>query len=139
MESSEEDGDFIYNKKLLNNFNTIIEDNRFCRSSDKLYLIVTADDFGYDARRDEGIVECFTKGIVTRASLLVNGSSAKTTAVQLAKDNNIPLGIHLNLTEGEPIDDRNWTLKGKNSRFFRGKFGFRDALSRCEIEISHVK
>lgn len=100
---------------------------------------MTADDFGYDAKRDDGIVRCFTKGIVTRASLLINGSSAKTTAIQLARQNDMPLGIHVNLTEGEPLQNGNWTLRADdNSRFFRGKFGLRAALSRGEIDTTHV-
>ena len=99
---------------------------------------MTADDFGYEAKRDDGILRCFTKGIVTRASLLINGSSAKTTAIQLARENDMPLGIHVNLTEGEPVQNGNRTLRDGDDRYFRGKFGFRQALSRGEIDTSHV-
>jgi len=43
-------------------------------------LVVTADDFGYCPRRDEGIVEAFLAGAVTSVSLLVNGTAAETAA-----------------------------------------------------------
>ena len=39
-------------------------------------LIVTADDLGISPERDEGIFEAFQHGIVTTASLLVNGCSS---------------------------------------------------------------
>lgn len=104
------------------------------------YLIVTADDYGYSAQRDNGIIESFNNGIVTRASLLVNGVSAQNSAVQLAKEHGLLLGIHLNLTEGKPLfqDGLNNSLLTTGS-FFRGKFGFRDALSRGEISMSDVQ
>jgi hypothetical protein len=54
-------------------------------------LIITADDFGYDDDRNRGIVESFTKGAITRTSLLVNGVSC-VNACRLAKLYNIPLG-----------------------------------------------
>lgn len=46
----------------------------------RVRLVVTADDFGYCPRRDEGIVEAFLAGAVTSVSLLVNGSAAESAA-----------------------------------------------------------
>ena len=43
----------------------------------QLKLIVTADDLGIAPERDEGIFEAFEHGIVTSASLLVNGVTAR--------------------------------------------------------------
>lgn len=40
-------------------------------------LIVTADDMGIAPERDEGIFEAFEHGVVTSASLLVNGYTAR--------------------------------------------------------------
>lgn len=104
------------------------------------YLIVTADDFGYSMRRDEGIIQAFNNGIVTRASLLVNGQTARTTAVTLAEKHRLPLGIHLNLTEGKPLlENDSSSLKKEGTKNFRGKFRFREALSRGKIDMTHVK
>ncbi len=47
-------------------------------------------------------VRCFTHGCLTRASLMVNGRSV-AYAVGLAKAINLPIGLHVNLTEGSPI------------------------------------
>ncbi len=41
------------------------------------YLIINADDLGYSRERNNGIVECLKKGIVTNTSLLVNGFEAE--------------------------------------------------------------
>ncbi len=127
--------------KPENSFNSLTADGLLGSGTEKReYLIVTADDFGYAQQRDRGIIEAFNNGIITRASLLVNGSSARTTAVELAQEHGLKLGIHLNLTEGKPIGENgNSSLISKGSRFFQGKFGFRDALSRAEINMTHVE
>lgn len=70
-------------------------------------LVVTADDFGYSQRRNEGIARCFrsrggvltsddgvvtsSSGVVTRSSLLVNAVDAPS-AVAMATEAGIPLG-----------------------------------------------
>jgi len=54
-------------------------------------LLVTADDFGYNCERNRGIVECYQNGIITRASVLVNGV-ARNEAFALATLHHIPLG-----------------------------------------------
>ncbi|MGH0171574.1 UNVERIFIED_CONTAM: hypothetical protein FKN15_015584 [Acipenser sinensis] len=46
----------------------------------RVKLVVTGDDFGYCARRNRGIVECFQKGAISNVSLLVNGMAAEEAA-----------------------------------------------------------
>jgi predicted glycoside hydrolase/deacetylase ChbG (UPF0249 family) len=65
-------------------------------------LLVTADDFGSGPGRNAGIVAAFRDGIVTGASLLANGA-AFTDAVELAQAHALPLGVHLNLSEGASL------------------------------------
>jgi len=60
----------------------------------KKVLLVTADDFGYDSERNRGIVECYQKGAITRASVLVN-AFASNEAFELSQLHNIPLGINI--------------------------------------------
>lgn len=104
------------------------------------YFIVTADDLGYSPERDRGIIDAYNKGIVTRASLLINGYS-RATAVKFAKEHGLALGIHINLTEGRAVHvtEEHNTLLAEDKPFFRGKFGFREAFSRGEIHLSHIK
>ncbi|XP_041348994.1 carbohydrate deacetylase-like [Gigantopelta aegis] len=70
-------------------------------SSVKL-LVVNADDFGYGKERNVGIVECFLKGAVTNTSVMINARHT-SHAIAEAKKHNIPLGLHMNLTEGHPV------------------------------------
>jgi hopanoid biosynthesis associated protein HpnK len=68
-------------------------------------LIVNADDFGFTAGVNRGIVEAHTHGIVTSSTLMANGRAFED-AVCLAKS--VPLlsvGCHVVLIDGEPVLD----------------------------------
>lgn len=60
------------------------------------YIIINADDFGLSQEINSGIVDCFGRGVVTNASLIVN-ENASIRGVYLAKEAGLPLGLHLNL------------------------------------------
>jgi predicted glycoside hydrolase/deacetylase ChbG (UPF0249 family) len=62
-------------------------------------LIVNADDLGSSPPRDRGIFHAFAHGIVTSASLLATGASFRMAAHEV-KALALPVGIHLNLSEG---------------------------------------
>src|SRR5262249_47405685 len=60
-------------------------------------LIVTADDFGLTQRVNEAIIHAHRNGIVTSASLMVNGGAFES-AVEMARANpRLDIGLHLNL------------------------------------------
>ncbi|XP_014778293.1 carbohydrate deacetylase isoform X1 [Octopus bimaculoides] len=105
-----------------------------CNSS-HLKLIINADDVGYSQIRDEGIAECIDAGSVTSCSLLVNGVSAKS--IIIARCPKVSLGLHLNLTEGCPIGSLYDTLTNEEG-FFRGKFGFREAVDNGKIDSEEI-
>ena len=108
-------------------------------------LIVNADDLGYSAARDKRIVDCCVRGVVTSASLLVNGSSARS-AVHLLTSlaPHASLGLHLNLTEGIPVlhpSKVSSLLELSDSQApprFLGKTGFRAAIDAGRIVESEV-
>ncbi|XP_004628201.2 carbohydrate deacetylase [Octodon degus] len=106
----------------------------------RVRLVVTADDFGYCPRRNEGIVEAFLAGTVTSVSLLVNGAAAESAA-ELARRHCIPTGLHANLSEGRPVGP---ALHGTSSLlspegFFLGKMGFREAVEAGRVALSQVR
>lgn len=69
-------------------------------------LIVNADDLGWTDGVNRGILDAFRGGIVTSTSLLANGT-AFAEAVKVAKSvPRLAVGVHLNLTDGEPVADR---------------------------------
>jgi predicted glycoside hydrolase/deacetylase ChbG (UPF0249 family) len=65
-------------------------------------LIVNADDLGSGVPRDQGIFTAFRHGIVTSASLLANGQNF-AAAARGAIDCGLPMGVHLNLSEGSSL------------------------------------
>ncbi|XP_058850172.1 carbohydrate deacetylase-like isoform X2 [Acipenser ruthenus] len=106
----------------------------------RVKLVVTGDDFGYCARRNRGIVECFQKGAISNVSLLVNGMAAEEAA-EISKRHSIPIGLHANLSEGLPVCD---TLpKGSSlvndDGYFHGKMGFRKALRNGQLKMIEVE
>ncbi|XP_053445487.1 carbohydrate deacetylase isoform X2 [Nycticebus coucang] len=106
----------------------------------RVQLVVTADDFGYCPRRDEGIVEAFLAGTVTSVSLLVNGAAAESAA-ELARRYSIPTGLHANLSEGRPVGPARHgasTLLSPEG-FFLGKMGFREAVAAGDVALPQVR
>lgn len=65
-------------------------------------LIINADDLGSNRERDRGIFEAYRKGIVTSASMLANGPSF-SSAVAMARESELPVGVHLNLADGSAL------------------------------------
>ncbi|XP_004607637.2 carbohydrate deacetylase isoform X1 [Sorex araneus] len=106
----------------------------------RLRLVVTADDFGYCPRRDEGIVEAFLAGAVTSVSLLVNGTAAESAA-ELARRHHIPTGLHANLSEGRPVGPARPGASSLLSPegFFLGKMGFREAVAAGDVSLPQVR
>ena len=60
-------------------------------------LIINADDFGYSVSRNIGMVECFTKGVISGVTLMVNGV-ADEDAAKRAKESEVPTGIYIRRT-----------------------------------------
>lgn len=70
-------------------------------------MIVTADDLGADSVINEAIVESLLRGLATHASLLVNMAGFEDACARtLAAGLQDRIGLHLNLTEGQPVSAR---------------------------------
>ncbi|MGB0582916.1 MAG: hopanoid biosynthesis-associated protein HpnK [Limisphaerales bacterium] len=70
-------------------------------ASEPRRLIVNADDFGRSSAINQAIIESHRRGILTSASLMVNGV-AVDEAVRLAhKHPTLAVGLHLTLTNGK--------------------------------------
>ncbi|XP_041855775.1 carbohydrate deacetylase isoform X2 [Melanotaenia boesemani] len=105
----------------------------------RLMLVVTGDDFGYCPRRNQGIVDCFQAGGISNVSLLVNASAAREAA-DLAIRHQIPVGLHANLSEGNPVCQTLQQVSTLTNQqgFFLGKMGFRQALDRGHLDMKQV-
>jgi predicted glycoside hydrolase/deacetylase ChbG (UPF0249 family) len=69
-------------------------------------LIVNADDFGWTEGVNRGIVDAFRNGIVTSTSLLANGAAFAEAAELLRAAAGLAAGVHLNLSDGAPVAER---------------------------------
>ena len=69
-------------------------------------LIVNADDLGFDASRTRGIISAYERGIVSSASLMVTMSTAEEAA-KTSLTTELPVGLHISLTEGRAIATSN--------------------------------
>ena len=65
-------------------------------------LVVTADDFGLSSEVNEAVRRAHRDGILTCASLMIGAPAAKE-AVEIAKREGLPVGLHLTLVDGQPV------------------------------------
>jgi predicted glycoside hydrolase/deacetylase ChbG (UPF0249 family) len=63
------------------------------------YLIVNADDFGYSASVNRGIVQAHERGIVTSTSLMVRWPGAPEAGAYLKTHASLVAGLHVDLGE----------------------------------------
>lgn len=67
-------------------------------------LIVNADDFGYTPKVTEAIIHGHLHGIITSSTVMINLPTAATgLALAQEKAPDLALGLHINLTHGQPI------------------------------------
>jgi predicted glycoside hydrolase/deacetylase ChbG (UPF0249 family) len=105
----------------------------------KINLHVVADDLGTCVAVDEGILHCRLEGILTAASIAVNGDTA-CAAVEAAKAVKLNLGVHVNLVEGKPISapETISTLVDGNGRFWGTSTNFFARYWRGRIDSTHI-
>ena len=104
-------------------------------------LIVNADDLGWTDGVNRGILEAFHQGIVTSTSLLANGEAFAGGVEAARSAPGLGVGVHLNLSDGPPIADRETvtTLLNNDGEFAGGPESLllrraRGGLSLAEVE-----
>lgn len=66
-------------------------------------LIVTADDFGLDESVNEAVERAWRQGILTAAGLMVGAPAAADAIERARRMNGLGVGLHVVLTDGEPV------------------------------------
>lgn len=66
-------------------------------------IIVNADDLGMSDSVNQAIFDGMHRGVITSATMLANGSTVESAARELQRFPQCSFGIHLNLTEFEPL------------------------------------
>jgi len=81
-------------------------------------IILTADDFGWTKKVNDGIVLAYNHGPITEISMIVNAPEVEHALNSIESKNNI--GLHLNITKFKPISKHNLnSLVNKKSREFK--------------------
>jgi chitin disaccharide deacetylase len=104
-------------------------------------LIVTADDLGLTRRVNEAIETAHREGIVTTASLMVNGSAFESAVEIIKKSPELGAGLHLNLTEGGPVarPDQIPSLADENGFLYRHPFQLMLAILRHRVHRADIE
>ena len=77
---------------------------------------MNADDLGWTEGVNRGIAEAHRNGIVTSASLLANGAAFASGAELARATPGLGVGVHLNLSDGEPVAERELVTTLLNER-----------------------
>jgi predicted glycoside hydrolase/deacetylase ChbG (UPF0249 family) len=68
------------------------------------FLIVNGDDLCIDEKTDHAIISAFKKGVLTSTTAFINLPDAPETLIQIHNDYpDLPIGLHLNITQGRPV------------------------------------
>src|SRR3989442_11210561 len=104
-------------------------------------LIVTADDLGLTRRVNEAIEKAHREGIVTTASLMVNGGAFESAAGILNDNPKLDAGLHLNLTEGKPATayEEIPSIADARGFLYRHPFELMPALVRRRVRVSDLE
>ncbi|NMP38545.1 MAG: ChbG/HpnK family deacetylase [Clostridiales bacterium] len=82
------------------------------------YLIINADDFGYNEQQTRAIRELYTGGLITSCSLMAVAPCAKKAAEHSARDG-FPVGVHLTINSDD--DSARWQSISGGSSLSDGK------------------
>lgn len=102
--------------------------------SDPRYLIITADDLCATKRVTYDIIKAYKNGIVTTASALMNFPHSIKMLKEIHRNYpDLPIGLHLNVTEGRPASDLEMvpTLVDENGYFHNA-----DGILKHLLDIS---
>ena len=104
-------------------------------------IIINADDFGLNEHCSKAIAQAFREGLITDTTMMATGEYFDE-AVELAKEQGFidKIGIHLNLTEGEPLTNG---IKSCKSFVEAGRYHHRNnrlkPLSKGEKEALYIE
>lgn len=107
-------------------------------------LIINADDFAISHAANVAIKNCFEKGVIDSATIMVN-MSGFSEAVEISKQTGMPVGLHFNLTLGKPISNNVESLINPAGdffsrrefiqRYFLGKINTKDIESEYMAQV----
>lgn len=101
-------------------------------------LIINADDYGYFASVSRGILEGAAKGVVTATGIMANSPRFDEYMPWLTRESGLDLGVHLNLTHGQPLTEGMARYYEASGGSFRSKFSTALAILSGRISVVDV-
>jgi hopanoid biosynthesis associated protein HpnK len=102
-------------------------------------LIVNADDFGLSEAVNRAVIEAHENGIVTSTSIMAGGAAFEHAADLAARSPTLDVGVHLTLTELQPVAESVPSLVGAEGRFARHATDFAKRWLRGTIVLGDVR
>jgi predicted glycoside hydrolase/deacetylase ChbG (UPF0249 family) len=102
------------------------------------YLIVNADDYGYFHCVSRGILHSASHGIVTATGVFATTNHFDEHAARLRECESVDAGIHLNLTDREPLTADMRKRLYRHAGRFPGKFAVAMAVLAGSIRATEV-
>jgi hypothetical protein len=103
------------------------------------YLVVNADDYGYYHCVSRGILESARRGIVTATGVFANSPHLAEHAAWLRDHPQLDVGVHLNLTDREPLTVGMRNKLGAWAGEFPAKFALAKAILASAIKTEDVQ
>ena len=90
-------------------------------------IIINADDFGLNAQVNDRVIELMSHSRITSATLIANAPAVEDAVRRAPSGVNCSIGVHLNLTEFQPLTppkemETLGSCLGENGCFAGGKF-----------------
>ena len=108
-------------------------------TSQRAYLIVNADDYGYFPNVSRGILKSAAEGIVTATGVLSNTHCFVEHAAWLRDHDTLDVGVHLNLTTQRPLSMDMTKKFSSRGGEFPGKFSIFRALMSGMITLDNIR
>ncbi len=104
-------------------------------------VIINADDFGISKAVNRGIVEAFKKGVLTSVSFMSNMSAFEDAVCHIKNNDNLGVGIHLNINLGRPLlaPEKVKTLINRNGLFLTNNYQFIKKLYLRQFDLLEVE
>src|SRR4029079_6807551 len=113
-------------------------------------LIVNADDFGLSEAVNRAVIEAHEHGIVTSTSIMAGGSAFEHAAALATRTPTLDVGVHLTLTEQQPVAESVPSLVGADGQFaphatdfakrwLRGTIALADVRTELDAQIRRVR
>jgi predicted glycoside hydrolase/deacetylase ChbG (UPF0249 family) len=103
-----------------------------------VWLIVNADDYGYFDCVSRGILEAALHGVVTATGIFANSARFDEHVGWLAEYPELDLGVHLNLTDGQPLTEDLRRRLSRSSGRFPGKYAIAKAVLTGKVGRDEV-